>query len=433
MARTDKPGTGPGQPSGMMPHPGAPPGMPAQFAPFMMQQPHPGQPGAPGFPPGMLQARPPSGQEGSAPSRASSLGAPAGPSGRVTPTPGAAPGGLQPPTNFTLPTRQGNESVIRHMPIPQEFLREHPSEWPSWVADPAKHAMTIYQKFLQWAVARNTLHMQAAAAIQQRQHATQGGGAPALMAQAQAQQRAAPMTAPPAAKRPRVDAAAPPAALTPLAQAAAGALRPAAAGAASALQARLQDRGPAPRPNMPPIIKPSSEEDKSFLPRARAQKLIKDVCGAKVKPTPALVAALKLVAADFVSGAVAFGASLAKQRKSERLEATDLQLYFQRAWDIFVPGFGGTEVVPYRRPVASELHRARAAAPSAPRPPGDEAAKRPAEPAKEEDAGEPEAKPETKQPAAATPPPSHASPPEPAVGGDSPDTLGGLDDFPIDA
>lgn len=30
--------------------------------------------------------------------------------------------------------------------------------------------------------------------------------------------------------------------------------------------------------------------------------------------------------------------------------------------DIHVPGYGGTEVRPYRRPVASDLHRSRAAA-----------------------------------------------------------------------
>lgn len=288
-------------------------------------------------------------------------------SGRATPT------GQYPPTNFTLPTRQGNENVIRHMPIPQEFLREHPAEWPAWVADPAKHAMTIYQKFLQWAVARNTLHMQAAA-MQQRQQPQAPG-----LSVAGTQPPRPSMSVPPA-KRPRMDASQvggqpkplssstgavpqippstqPPAAAASLGlrlpvsaspspppqitmqrpttiteqqqQAASAALPSAASSAASALQARIQDRA---RPNMPPIIKPASEEDKSFLPRARAQKLIKDVCGTKVKPTPALVAALKHIAADFVTGAAAFGTAVARQRKSESLEAADLHLYFQKAW-----------------------------------------------------------------------------------------------------
>lgn len=67
-----------------------------------------------------------------------------------------------------------------------------------------------------------------------------------------------------------------------------------------------------------------------------SQKLVKDVCGPRVKATPSLIAALKQLAEEFVAGGIAFGLSLACQRQSESLEAADLQLYYQRCW--CVPG-----------------------------------------------------------------------------------------------
>jgi hypothetical protein len=58
-----------------------------------------------------------------------------------------------------------------------------------------------------------------------------------------------------------------------------------------------------------------------------------------------------------------FGAGLARRRKgmAAMLRPQDLAAYMSRTYGLTVPGLH-SQVVPYRRPAASELHKARAAA-----------------------------------------------------------------------
>ena len=47
---------------------------------------------------------------------------------------------------------------------------------------------------------------------------------------------------------------------------------------------------------------------------------------------PALDAALIQIADDFISSAVAFGSGLARRRKSSKLDAADVSVYFEQTW-----------------------------------------------------------------------------------------------------
>ncbi|XP_033117085.1 transcription initiation factor TFIID subunit 12-like [Anneissia japonica] len=67
------------------------------------------------------------------------------------------------------------------------------------------------------------------------------------------------------------------------------------------------------------------------------------------------------IADDFIETVVTSSCQLAKHRKSNTLEVKDVQLYLERNWNIWVPGFGGEEIRTYKRPNVTEAHRQRMA------------------------------------------------------------------------
>ncbi|EFJ51603.1 hypothetical protein VOLCADRAFT_47527, partial [Volvox carteri f. nagariensis] len=74
---------------------------------------------------------------------------------------------------------------------------------------------------------------------------------------------------------------------------------------------------------------------------------------------PATESALLEFYTEWIGNAVALGCEVAKRRKSNILKARDIALHLERSWNLYVPGFNGEMLKPYRRPHASELHRQR--------------------------------------------------------------------------
>lgn len=68
------------------------------------------------------------------------------------------------------------------------------------------------------------------------------------------------------------------------------------------------------------------------------------------------------IAEEFIDSITTFGCSLAKHRKSNTLEAKDILLHLERNWHMTLPGFGGDEIKPYKKPVTNDIHRERLAA-----------------------------------------------------------------------
>lgn len=67
------------------------------------------------------------------------------------------------------------------------------------------------------------------------------------------------------------------------------------------------------------------------------------------------------IADDFIENVASFSCKIAQHRKSKILEAKDVLLHLDKAYNITVPGFGGDEYRSYKRPSISETHKQRLA------------------------------------------------------------------------
>lgn len=64
------------------------------------------------------------------------------------------------------------------------------------------------------------------------------------------------------------------------------------------------------------------------------------------------------IADDFIENVVTSSCDLAKHRNSDSLEVKDVQLHLERAWNMWIPGFGCDDSLrPYKRAPATEAHR----------------------------------------------------------------------------
>ncbi|EDV43236.1 uncharacterized protein Dana_GF16626, isoform A [Drosophila ananassae] len=64
---------------------------------------------------------------------------------------------------------------------------------------------------------------------------------------------------------------------------------------------------------------------------------------------------------DFVEDTVKSTSAFAKHRKSNKIEVRDVQLHFERKYNMWIPGFGTDELRPYKRAAVTEAHKQRLA------------------------------------------------------------------------
>lgn len=63
------------------------------------------------------------------------------------------------------------------------------------------------------------------------------------------------------------------------------------------------------------------------------------------------------IADEFIENVVTSSCRIAKHRKSNVLEAKDVQLSLEKNWNMWIPGFGAEEVQPYKKASSTEAHK----------------------------------------------------------------------------
>eukprot|EP00899_Mesostigma_viride_P017214 jgi/Mesvir1/25494/Mv01752-RA.1 len=94
---------------------------------------------------------------------------------------------------------------------------------------------------------------------------------------------------------------------------------------------------------------------------ADIQKLLAQV-DKRERLDPGVESVLLEIADDFIESVTSFACTLAQHRKSDTLEAKDVQLHLERHWHIRVPGFGGDEPRQVKWPTPNDAHLHRMAA-----------------------------------------------------------------------
>lgn len=67
------------------------------------------------------------------------------------------------------------------------------------------------------------------------------------------------------------------------------------------------------------------------------------------------------IADDFVENTINAACMFARHRNTARVEVKDVQLYLERNWNMWIPGFGTDELRPYKRATVTEAHKQRLA------------------------------------------------------------------------
>ncbi|CAL4179264.1 unnamed protein product, partial [Meganyctiphanes norvegica] len=70
---------------------------------------------------------------------------------------------------------------------------------------------------------------------------------------------------------------------------------------------------------------------------------------------------LLAIADDFIESTVNAACRLAKHRGARSLDVKDVQMYLERNWHMWIPGFGTEELRPYKRAPTTEAHKQRLA------------------------------------------------------------------------
>lgn len=98
----------------------------------------------------------------------------------------------------------------------------------------------------------------------------------------------------------------------------------------------------------------------AVIDRRRLQELVKEVDPLEQMDEDVEEVLLQ-IADDFIETVVSNACQVAKHRKSNTLEVKDVQLYLERSWNMWVPGFGSEELRPYKKAAVTEAHKQRMA------------------------------------------------------------------------
>ncbi|XKL63827.1 hypothetical protein PGB90_006191 [Kerria lacca] len=97
-----------------------------------------------------------------------------------------------------------------------------------------------------------------------------------------------------------------------------------------------------------------------ILTKTRLQDLVKEVDPCEQLDEEVEDLLLQLVD-DFVNSTVNTACTFAKHRNASTVEIKDVQLYLEKMYNMWIPGFGTDEVKPYKKPPITEAHKQRLA------------------------------------------------------------------------
>ncbi|KAJ1721273.1 Transcription initiation factor TFIID subunit 12 [Coemansia erecta] len=93
-----------------------------------------------------------------------------------------------------------------------------------------------------------------------------------------------------------------------------------------------------------------------ILSKRKIQELVGEIDPLE-RLEPAVEDILCDIADEFIESVTAFACQLAKHRRSDTLEAKDLQLHLERNWNIRIPGFAAEEIRSVRKSAVSSAHQ----------------------------------------------------------------------------
>ncbi|XP_023939440.1 transcription initiation factor TFIID subunit 12 [Bicyclus anynana] len=102
------------------------------------------------------------------------------------------------------------------------------------------------------------------------------------------------------------------------------------------------------------------DQASQYLTRPRLQELVREV-DPTVQLDEEVEETLLQLADDFIDTTLTAACTLAKHRHASNVELRDVQIYLERQWNMWIPGFGNDELRPYKRAAVTEAHKARMA------------------------------------------------------------------------